>query len=139
MACLYRDRVSVRRHMVPGRPLSTRRTPTVTYVVTRAPRDPKTPIAPPVDPDGELWTYGMFLPGFHLLAWAHAGPGLVAALLDDPDYATRSEQDQLVARIRRALGLQVVTQARINASAMLTDEWDGLCEWERHVLNGPRH
>ena len=39
-----------------------------------------------------------------------------------------------------AVGIQVVTQARINTLAKtFLQQWDGACEWERRVLNGPRH
>ena len=54
-------------------------------------------------------------------------------------YLLLTAHERLVARIQCALHLQVTTQARINATAMLTNEWWDLCEWERRILNGPRH
>lgn len=108
--------------------------------ITKAPRDPKTPACPPVKDDGSYYEWGMVLPGHYRYAWGDAVDDLVSVLVAVPDYPNMSEQAQLVARIECALHLQVRTQARINACAMVTGEWEeSLCQWERDVLNGPRH
>ncbi|TIC83613.1 hypothetical protein E8D34_15940 [Nocardioides sp. GY 10113] len=111
----------------------------MSFVVTRAPRDPKAALPPPRGGAGETWALGMYLPGFHDLAWGESAADLVAALLGDPDYETKTEHERLVARILRSLRLQVAIQAQVNATAMLTGDWAALQEWERHVLSGPRH
>lgn len=109
------------------------------FAITKAPRDLKTPVHPPVKPAGGLWAYGVLLPGYRYVAWGDTASNIVAAMLGDEEYSEKTDQERLTARILRALRLQVTTQARINASAMVTGEWDALCEWERAVLNGPRH
>lgn len=109
------------------------------FTVTRAPRDPKAAPQPPRKSDGGLWVWGMYLPGYRDLAWGDSPSELVAALVADEGYVTSSPQARLNARVRRALYLQVAVQARINASAVISGDWEGLCEWERAVLNAPRH
>jgi hypothetical protein len=81
----------------------------------------------------------MLLPGGHRYAWGDTVSDLVSVLAAAPDYEDLSEKQRLVVRIEAALHLQVWTQARINADAMGTSAWGDLCEWERRVLNGPRH
>lgn len=107
--------------------------------ITKAPRNPKTPARPPLKDDGSLYPLSMLLPGHYRYAWGDSNQDLVSVLAAAPDYPDWDDQDQLITRIRCALHLQVTTQARINASAMVTGRWDQLCEWERRVLNGPRH
>lgn len=107
--------------------------------ITKAPHDPRTPVRPPIKQDGSYYPLSMLLPGHHRYAWGDRLEDLVSVLVAVPDYPDLSEQEQLVARIRGALHLQVTTQAAINASAMCSGEWEMLCEWERRVLNGPRH
>lgn len=107
--------------------------------ITKAPSDPKTPVRPPVKEDGSLYEWGMVLPGHYRYAWGDALTDLVSVLVAVCDYPDLGPQQQLVARIQCALHLQVTTQARINATAMVNGQWETLCEWERVVLNGPRH
>lgn len=107
--------------------------------ITKAPRDPETPVRPPVKDDGSHYEWGMVLPGHHRYAWGDDIADLVSVLVAVHDYPDLGQQEQLVARIQCALHLQVTTQAKINAYFMGTGEWEALCEWERVVLNGPRH
>ena len=107
--------------------------------ITKAPRDPKDAPRPPVKDDGSLYEWGMSLPGNYRYAWGDRLSDLVSVLVAVCDYADLGPQEQLVARIQCGLHLQVTTQARINAGLMVTGVWETLCEWERSVLNGPRH
>lgn len=107
--------------------------------ITKAPRDPKESPRPPVRADGSLYAWGMALPGHYRYAWGDELSDLVSVLVAAHDYDGLGAQEQLVARIQCGIRLQVTTQARINAGLMDSGTWETLCEWERDVLNGPRH
>lgn len=110
------------------------------FCTTRSPRKPGAAPVPPTKPNGTCYEWGIRLPGDSHIGWADTVVEIVGLLVGEPAYEDMTPQDQAYHRILRAIRLQVVTQARINflAQTVLAD-WDDACEWEREVLNGPRH
>lgn len=110
------------------------------HCITAAPRKPGAAPVPPLKPDGLPYEWGIWLPGHTRLGWADSIEELVGILTGEPGYSEMAPREQAYHRIMEAVRLQVVTQARINLIAQtVRDDWQRACEWERRVLNGPRH
>lgn len=92
--------------------------------------------ASPVHEDGTRYPYAMHFDGSKYIGYADSPTELLGLLIDG--YADLDPQEQQVARIRLAIGVQVAVQAVINAEAMSSDAWDELSDEERAILNGPR-
>lgn len=113
---------------------------TLAHCTTRSPRKPGAAPVPPAKPNGAPYEWGIRLPGDRHIGWADTVMEIVGLLVGEPHYADMTPQDQAYHRILRAIRLQVVTQARINFLAQtVLGHWESACEWEREVLNGPRH
>lgn len=108
------------------------------YVISRASRGCESAQGP-VRSDGSQFPWAILLPGGNEYGWADTVSDLVAVLIADPGYLQMSAHQRLVARISVAIRLMVIAQAEINSRAMTCGDWGNLCEWERQVLNGPRH
>lgn len=111
---------------------------TLTHCITRAPRKPGELPIPPERSDGSRYEWAIRLSD--RIGWADSISELVGVLVNEPGYLDLSSQDQAYHRVLQAIRLQVSTQARINLIAQtMRDDWEQACEWERRILNGPRH
>ena len=89
----------------------------------------------PVHEDGTRYPYAMHFDGAKYIGFADSPTELLGLLIEG--YEDLDPQEQQVARIRLAIGVQVAVQAQINAEAD-PDAWDALSEAEQALLNGPR-
>lgn len=113
---------------------------TLAHCITPAPRKPGEPPVPPARADGSRYEWAIRLPGHIRIGWADSIAELVGVLVNEPGYLDMTPQDQAYHRVLKAIRLQVTTQARINLIAQtVRDDWEQACEWERRILNGPRH
>lgn len=110
------------------------------HCITRSPLKPGASPVPPLKPDGSRYEWGIHLPGRDRIGWADTVAEIVGILVGEPRYCDMTPAEQAYHRIIAAVRLQVSIQARINVIAQTKcDDWVRACEWERRILNGPRH
>lgn len=97
--------------------------------------EPMPDMPPPpltVKDDGNPYRYEMLYAGLAQRAYADTTSELVSALI--PGYLTLGDVDQWEARLQLATTAQVALQA-----LYLVDAPSRLPEWQREILDGPRH